>query len=346
MLNHYPHHHSFQTQTNLEVKRMFMKITPIAPAGANLGSVQTTNHSPDRMAQAKAIAEGRQALESTDPQVRRMENNVRKIKMRTAVSTDRMPEMPPVESEQSVISEEIEPEVSEETKPLSPQFAALAKQRRALQVKERELQDREQALQQSPGQDASGELAARLKSEPLRVLQEQGVLTPDFYNAFTEFLVSGQSGVNPDVQALKDEIKALREGVDKQLSERDQQAETQVLNELRKEADLLARDGDTFELVRETNSVPKVIELIHRTYKESGEVLDVSDAMQMVEDHLLEENLKIANYKKIQSRFQSTQDPQLQQQRPITLTNRDTAQQPMDRRARALLAATGQLKRN
>ncbi len=56
----------------------------------------------------------------------------------------------------------------EVTQPLSPQFAALAKQRRALQVKEREIADREKALQGQSSTQGAGIDVARLKSDPVK----------------------------------------------------------------------------------------------------------------------------------------------------------------------------------
>lgn len=336
-----------------------MKISPVADGGGmpgqSIGAITSERISPERLASAKAVAMGQSPMRlvesdtPVDPQVARI-NHRRSIKMKVQQSTNRIqdpqldaPVMP------SAISSSNEEAVIEATKPLSPQFAALAKQRRALDVRERAVLDREQALQNRPTTDGSNDLAAQLKSQPLRVLQEQGVLNPEFYNSLTEFLVSGQSGINPEIQALKEEIKALKEGVDKNFVDRDTAAEQQVLSEMRREADSLAKEGDAFELVRETRSVPKVIDLIHRIYKKSGEVLDVSEAMQLVEEELLKENLKIANFKKIQSQFQAPQQqPQIQQrQQPVmrTLTNRDTAQPPLDRRQRAMMAALGTLKR-
>lgn len=227
----------------------------------------------------------------------------------------------------------------EVTKPLSPQYAALAKQRRALQVKERELADREKAITSDPSRNDGQDIITRLKSQPLSVLQEHGVT----YDQLTEAILATQG--NAEINALKAEILALKEGVDKNFTDRDHQAEQQVLAEMRKEAAQLAREGDTFEMVRETNSLPDVMQLIERTYRTTGEVLDVQEAMQLVEDELVSESLKIANIRKVQSRM-SRPAPQPQQQRGMhTLTNRDTSATQMSAKARAIAAFHGTLKK-
>lgn len=224
----------------------------------------------------------------------------------------------------------------EATGPLSPQFAALAKQRRALQVKERALQEREKQLS-SPGQESIP--LSRLKSEPLSVLLESGVT----YEQLTEEILKHQG--NPEIRALKTELNSLKEGIDQKWTQRDQQAEQQVLAEMRSEASKLVAQDDDFELIRETRSVPDVMDLIERTYRQSGEVLDIREACQLVEDELFKETQRLAKTKKVSSQFGPVQQ-QLQPQRGFrTLTNRDTATAPMSAKARALAAFRGELTR-
>ena len=224
---------------------------------------------------------------------------------------------------------------SEETKPLSPQFAALAKQRRALQVKEQELAKREQALKESSA--PSRDILADLKKQPLRVLQEAGVT----YEQLTEAVLADPS--NSEIQALREEIKALKEGVDKSLVDRDTQAEQQALAEIGKEVNRLVTVGDAFETIRATKSEADVVELIHRTYKQTGEILTEMQACRMVEDQLLEELLPLTKLAKVQSKLTppSTAPQQQQPQGMKTLTNRDTSRPTVSRRERAIAAMLG-----
>ncbi len=269
--------------------------------------------------------------------------NIRALRMNTNATPGLTPQPLQEAAAESLAnpapSDEVDGTV-EATQPLSPQLAALAKQKRALQVKERELEDREKALNERPSTQEGVIDVARLKSEPLSVLLEAGVT----YDQLTEAILNSRDNNGPELQALKAEIAALKEGVTKQLSDRDQQAEKQVLAEMQREATKLAAEGDAFELVRETGSIPQVMTLIERTYRESGEVLDVSEAMQLVEDELMTESLKLAALQKVQGRLQPEQPLTTQaQQRPRTLTNRDTAAPPLSRKERALLAFAGQL---
>ncbi len=319
-----------------------MKISPIGAGSAGLPV--STGRDPSRLEAAKAAYMGEAppaappAQETTgDKQVDR----IRRLKMKTQAT----PLVDPgVLEPDSAISNEIEPldAASEETKPLSPQFAALAKQRRALQVKERELIDREKALETRSTTDGSQDFKAQLKSNPLKVLQESGVT----YDELTNAIINSQS--NPDIEALKAEIKALKEGVDSKFTDRDTQAEAQVLAEMRRDATALVSEGDDFEAIRETGSVDDAIDLIKRTWKNSGEVLDVHEALTLVEEQLIEDIEKVARIKKVQSRVtpDQTQTPQqLQPKQMRTLTSRDTAVPQLDRKARALAAFHGTLKK-
>lgn len=283
------------------------------------------------------------SAQGVDPQATRIETR-RALKMSTNATP--LSSISPPDAQELSISDtssnkDTEP-TAEVIQPISPQYAALAKQKRALQVKERELLEREKAiLAKSQGSDAIE--IARLKSEPLRVLQEAGVT----YDQLTEAILANQG--NPEVNALKAEITALKEGIDKKFVDRETQAEQQVLAERRREADSLIRQGDDYELVRETGSVPDVMRLIESVYRESGEVLEVNEALKLVEDELFARNQKLAGLKKMQSLFNKPVEPQVAQTQPRqgmrTLTNKDTASVPMDRKARALAAALGTLKR-
>lgn len=268
--------------------------------------------------------------------------SIRSLKMNTNATPGLVPS-PPAEELSIPDNNDSAEATVEATQPLSPQIAALAKQRRALQVKERELADREKALASQPATQADAVPIARLKEAPLSVLLEAGVT----YDQLTQAILEDQGGSGAEFQALKAEIEALKKGVDEKFSEKTTQEEQQVLAQMRKEATKLVAEGDTFELVRETGSIPQVMTLIERTYRETGEVLDVTEALQLVEDELIAESLKLAALKKVQGRLQPEppQAPQPQQRQMRTLTNRDTAVQPMSRKERALLAFTGQLKK-
>lgn len=341
-----------------------MKISPVAQSVVPTAEQNQAGVSVDRKSAAKAAFLGHAKVEQSDTpvddRITAAKNNIRRIKMRTNVSPDRPFETEPNEIQTNVnetertqtevtqdngipdTSSDADP-VTEVTKPLSPQFAALARQRRALQVKEREIQERERALASQPKD--GGDVLSRLKSSPLAVLQEAGVT----YDQLTEAILANPNGNNSDIIALREELKATKEDFSKTLSERDKQTEREALAEMRRNTDRLVAQGDDFEMIRETGSQDDVVKLIHQIYKSEGVILDEAEAAVLVEEELLKEAEKIARIKKLQSRLAPAESQQAQpitQQRQMTtLTNRDNARPLLGRRERAIAAALGQLKR-
>lgn len=336
-----------------------MKISPIAPgngnqphAGVDVG--RTAN--PQKMERARAIARGEVPPEA-DKQVERLQNDSRRIKMRVNRSPERLDVdnelvealSPALENNQEVTNpiDKTTPELPESSKtdtpdkgnveaiqPLSPQFAALAKQKRALQLERAEF---EKLKSSGPT-----ELIERLKSQPLKVLQEHGVT----YDQLTEAILN-DGGVNPEIEELKKEIRALKEGVDKSFESREVQAEEAALTEMLFEAEGLAKEGETYEMIREQDAYDKVLKHIHSTYKATGRVLDVTVAMDKVEADLFKEAERLANLGKVKARIgQPAPTPLQPQQRQMkTLTARDSASSQMSSRARAIAAFNGTLKR-
>lgn len=318
--------------------------------GTNLGAVhigQTADAS--KLQRAKTIAAGETPAEQTKeliPQVEKV--STKRIQMRTNFSTDRDLDAALAAGEatadpaQSSTDPVIEKGTVEATQPLSPQLAALARQKRALQLERAEFEKQKALITAQPSQDGQTALIERLKSQPLSVLQEYGVS----YDQLTEAILNGGSA-DPKVQALEQRLKDLETGVDKKLSERDQIAEQAALNEMKREAQSLMVSDD-YELVRTTNSLPQVMTLIERTYRESGEVLDVSEALRLVEEELVKEAERYAGTKKFAGKLQPQQQTAAanapQQRQLKTLTSSGNSQAPMTARQRALMAFHGTLK--
>lgn len=235
------------------------------------------------------------------------------------------------------------PAADEVTQPLSLQHATIAKAKRALQVKEREIQAREQALaeKEKAPPDANSITLEQLKKDPIGVILGAGLT----YDDLTKAVVERDDRGGPQLKAIEDRVKSVEEGFEKKLADRDSQAEQAALAEMEREATRLSSEGDTYELVRATKSVPKVKELIYRTYKKTGEVMDVSEALQLVEDELVKEYSPLTKLKKLQAEQPAPQATQQARPPMRTLTNRDTAQVPLSPKQRALAAFNGTLRR-
>lgn len=331
-----------------------MKITPLGGApSVDIGSASTSRTNPEAISRAKAIAEGRdpgirmsESDTPIDPQVARIQK--RSIKMTTQVSPDRQPEENLDQTTGSVIPNTIE-QVSEveATKPLSPQFAALAKQRRALQQERAAFERLKAEGQSQPGTNSPASIdRAKLLEDPLSVLREAGVLNDSFYNSLTEELLNGQT--NPaasQIATLKAEIESLKSGIDSKFTERDSQAEEQVKAEIKREAKQLVSSGDEYKYTRAMGKSDDVARLVHENWKKTGEVLETTEALSLIEAECKKD------WDNLQSRLGITQVQapasnanQNRTQGMRTLTNRDTARPSPSRRERMIAAFEGRLK--
>lgn len=261
---------------------------------------------------------------------------MRSLKMNTNATPGRFPDADP----SIPATTEGATEAPEETQPLSPQFAALAKQRRALQL-ERQAFEREKAEKGAAAPSGDAVTLADLKRDPMGMIRKAGLTYDDLVTH-----VTNDSGNSSEISALKAEIAALKGDVDKRFVDNKTQEEKHALAAMSREATAIAAAaGDTFELVRETRSVPIVMDLIEKTYRKTGEVIDVREALKLVEDELLADMQKRMSLSKVQKAFAPPPAPAPQSRHLMrTLTNRDTAQAPMSAKQRAIAAFRGELK--
>lgn len=329
-----------------------MKITPMAGgtniAGASLTSTGTESTSEARKAAATRAFKGETPISITesdtpvDPRISQAQRDIRRIKMTTnatpAPRDDFQPqaEAPQAEAPTASSDTPVEARAVEETKPLDPQQADLAKARRALQVRERAIAERERALEAKASQP---DPMTRLKTNPLEVLQEAGVT----YDQLTEAILANQSGSNLDINKIREEIKKeVQDSFQKTLGERDSQQEQQVFAEMKRNITQMVASNDDFELVRRAGMEDEALDLIRRTWKESGEALTEADALKLIEEELTKEYQSLSEAKKFKS-AQAAPQPA----KPVmrTLTSQGAATPQMSRRDRAIAAARGTLKR-
>ena len=316
-----------------------MKISPVAGTPSqSLGD--NFSFSQSKLDRAKAIAGGQ------DPEEQQPSNDApNRIKMRTQVSPDReVTRSDTLDTGKSVEA------ANEETKQLDPNAVALAKQKRALQRERQELLAMKKDLESKPdGTKSLEDYRSRLKSEALKVLQEEGVT----YDQLTEQILATNQN-DPDIAALKNEIKSLKEGFEnqnKQLTEREANARKQAIDLVTKDVVSLINTGDDFDLIRAENRTQDVVNLITKVFDETGDYLDERKAAQMIQDELVEETLNRSKLKSVQGRLagssQKTQPATTggQPRTMKTLTNRDgSSSMPLSRRERAILAWKGELK--
>lgn len=271
-------------------------------------------------------------------------------------------EIAPAQVEESPTPDTVEQtSVTEDTRPLSPQFAALAKAKRALQIERAELDKQKAELAQKTTVNTDEYVSkAELVANPLKIL-DLGVT----YDKLTEAVLASQNAPIDPIK-LRNEIKEeLKQELFGEFSTRDKQAEEQVLNDIKREAvQLVKTEPAKYEAIQAANAFDDVKTLVHRVWQkgwpdkgyEPGHVMSTEEAAELVENQLVEDALPFAKIEKVQKRLTPKEAYQVEQ--PVatpqtkpntkvmrTLTNRDTASPVMDRRARAIAAMQGTLKK-
>lgn len=257
----------------------------------------------------------------------------------------------------------VEEPVAASEKPLSSHYANLAREQRALRSKalkqEQAMQIREAKIAEQEAAMKARELdyqsnyipKEKLTGDTLNALLDAGLS----YDQITEAMLQQQS--QPDFTKsrayveLQNELKQIKQSQEqakKSYEDQQSQAYTQAVNQIKSEAKKLVFTDANFETIKATNSVNDVVELIEETFKQDGILLSVEEAAQAVEDHLVEEAMKIAKIKKIQLKMQSSSPTEKKstdapkQQQLKTLTNSVSSTRQLTAKERAMLAFKGE----
>lgn len=324
---------------------------PTGPVGAKVEQIQTA-----RERAISKLAAASMPVEAPKAEDVRQEHSIEE-----AVST------PAVES--TAPAKVAEPAVAEE--PLSSQYAILARKEKAIRARDAQLRAREEAIKakevsvstpkapESSSFDESKYISKdSLQKDLFGTLAELGLTYDQITAQATNAPTPEQVAFQQEMKALRDEIKSLRGETETQKKTYEQQQQDsykQAVTQIRSEANILVKNSEAFETIRETNSVDDVVELIEKTFSQDGILLSVEEAAEQVEDYLIDEAMKIAKIKKIQQRLAprapttpapaqkqtgTSQQPQLK-----TLTNGVASTRKLSNVERAHLAFKGQLKK-
>ena len=354
-----------------------MKIVPMGGQAPTVdpATVRAQNTRDSVVAKIEAIRSGKPAQAQQAPvqnPTRIAPEELSAIKPRQEAIEEATQEETGTEQLQALSQDETPAEETPKVDPLSTQHALLARKEKALRAKaqqqEQQFRQREDALRQKEidlaakggsREDLSNYISKdQLKANPLKALLEAG----SSYDELVQQVIQNQTPMDPRTEAtineLRSQIQELKQANEtntKQISEREQQAYQAAIKQIATDAKKLVFTDPAFELVKATNSVNDVVELIEAHYKESGDVMSVEDAAQQVEDYLAEEAIKLAKLSKIQKRLQTAiakpaatnvQTPQgPKQPQPMkTLTNAASSSRQLSSKERAILAFRGELK--
>lgn len=258
-----------------------------------------------------------------------------------------------------------DPAKATEQKTLSPQDVQLERKEKALRAHAQALKAREDAIKakeaalaapaQTPQEkfDASKYIPIEeFKKNPWKYTQEAGVTYDDLTQQALNAPSHEATQLMSVVDELKAEIKALRDGQDgmkKGQEDAAQAAYKQAVDQIRTEVNQLVGNGEEFEAIKATGSQADVVELIEKTFKEDGYVMDVDTAAKQVEEYLAEEAYRLSQLKKIQARLKPKTQEELsantksqnsnEQPQIKTLSNAMSTSRQLSARERALAAA-------
>lgn len=254
------------------------------------------------------------------------------------------------------------PEVKEQDKQLSPQYAAIARREKAIRTEAQRLKAERQALDAKKTEYETNyipksQISEKLKSNFLGFANEYGLSGDEI----TAALLNQPGPESQAISKLESKIQELESKLaqtETKQSESQTKAYEQAVNQIRNDVKTLVQSDPAFETVKETDSTEAVVELIKETFDKgweeknipAGTILSTEQAAEFIETYLVEEAIKMANLNKVKSKLapqpaadQKTNQPQKTQQM-TTLTNAIASSKTMSPKERAILAFRGQLK--
>lgn len=228
------------------------------------------------------------------------------------MSTETAPPSNPVASEapspESDLGKAPIPQVSEPKKdPLSPKFAALTR-------KEKELRTREIALKERESKASSWESESKgFKERPLEFMAKHGLT----YEQLTHMILNdGKPTQDQKNSSLEEKVTNLQKQIEDreahQKAEAEKQAQAQVeqvVASFKSDIiDFISKNSEAYELIATASAQDTVYEVVEEHYRETGRVLTISEAADLVENHLFTESQKFLGLKKFQKKEPSS-DP-------------------------------------
>lgn len=220
---------------------------------------------------------------------------------------------------------------------------------RARQERERAQQLDRQKLEQQ-AQTSAQELQklqaklARLKSDPYSVMLEEG-LTADEVAAL---MVQQPEVSSQKITVLEDrlsqalaEIEELKGGQKKQQDQSRESARKQIRHDVSE----MVKADEGLEAMRlyGDQALDAAVMLIERTYDTDGYVMDTAQAIQEIEEYLVEESAKAAALSKVKARLSPPADPAQPAQPAPGAQGATQKTQPMKTLSQAMVPSSGRL---
>lgn len=229
-----------------------------------------------------------------------------------ALKSDDAPES--IETPESVESQQekkTDDSFSKKFSALSRKERQLKAQEKAVQAKLKEIEERE-----SKSKEAPVDIISRLKKEPLKVLEESGLSLQQLAEmALNEGKPTAEMLISEKEKAIQARIDALESKLQQKEKDAEEQRLQAAIDGFKNQIQDVVSKNENYELIRAQDASDLVYDVISAHHEETGEILDINKAAELVESHLLEEAKKHLNLSKIKTLLQSTQPVQ---QKPAT----------------------------
>jgi len=259
---------------------------------------------------------------------------------------------------EEISAEEVKVEsVEKKDDPFSSKFAALSRKEKELRLKEREIEKRVLELEdqlriqgeskiEKKEDKFEGDLEYRLKSNPLKTLEELGLP----FNILSKMVLE-EGGVPAELKMdlMKSDLERKYEekmkAIESKLNEfetKSQQDKVQAeIKNFEKEIyNFIDKNAEKYELIKANNAQDWVKDTIAKHYQETsiyskdgrllkgGEILSTDEAASLVEDYLEGELDKHLSLNKVKSKLQPATQPIKEASSKPTLTNSHSTSVP------------------
>lgn len=215
--------------------------------------------------------------------------------------------------------------------PVDARETEFAKKERAIRKMQQDLQAERQRWQSE--RDAEKKKyetdyipKSRIVEDPLTALTDLGLS----YDQLTQMILTGHNSQDPAIRALRQEIRAMKDAQAKAAEEAQASTKTQyeqAVKQISNEVKMLVASNNEFESIKQAGMEDAVTELITQTFESEGILMDVEEAARQVENHLLDEAVRLASLSKVQQRLKP-QTPETPVQEPSTAPAKQSQPQP------------------
>lgn len=237
------------------------------------------------------------------------------------------PEEPKEESKEA--PKEETPENKEQER-LSPRFAALAKREKAIQREQQAAKAREaQLLERETLIKQKEDWVTNAKMDPLKALEALGLT----YQEVTDFILNGNKpSPENEIQAVRKEINAWKKQQEDAAKKAQEEAQLRAKAEVEEKIskfkeglnEFIGKNPEKYELIHLNDASDLVYDTIERHWNDTGKILKMDEACDMVEDFFDKDQVeKLLKAKKIQAKLNPVvkKDDTKEVKKTVTLSN-------------------------